>query len=39
MVLVAAEPVFGRRFGFGFESHVLATGFFVSKGHSAVVDE
>jgi len=39
MVLVAAEGVFGWWFGFGFESHVLAKGFIVSKGHSAVADE
>jgi hypothetical protein len=38
MVLVAAERIFGWWFGFGFESHVVATGFIVSKGHSAVGD-
>jgi hypothetical protein len=38
MVLVAAERIFGWWFGFGFESHVAATGFIVSKGHSAVGD-
>jgi hypothetical protein len=39
MVLVAAERVFGWWFGFGFESHILAKGFIVSKGHSAVAGE